>query len=167
MPEEKKQKGKSGGGFAIFIALVAIVISIAAILRTSNQGQLQWKMGEVKEKVGKDLSTTRDYWNQRMAELSTQIELLEAKSNLLKARMYVKLNNDFEKAAAEIQEVKTKLAKAKNTAAGNFIEAIGSLETQLEAMASDLKEKSPGALAKLEEFWQRLSSVVNIPGKKE
>ena len=165
MSQEKKPT--KTGRLALLISLLALIMSLYAVYKI---GAIQSSRPEVpawKTELQQQIQEVRKLADKRIQDLGMQIDLLEAKAGLLKARMYLAVEKNTEKATAEVEKSKTWLKKAYQNARGDMQKTIGMMEEDLSKAKEMVSEQSDRAIKEIEALGGRIENLVRQKDKKE
>lgn len=140
----------------LIIAIVALVVSIAALNKAGGRPDVQRSIESFKSEIEPTITELKEIGDKiattgtkGTAQMKTRLELAEAKVHLAIAKMNIALENNYNKAGEELKKAAANFKKARSEASKEIKGKITKLETKLVKVQQDVKNKSSQAADKL------------------
>jgi len=148
--------------FALALAIIALIVGAVVYSRVEGIRDVKARMEAVERDVDELAARAEAEARAKENELNTQAKLLEAKGEILRARVELEVNQKFGKSIEAMERAKEKLAEARATADEALQARIDRLGADVDTLEQKVRDESVEAINDLQillDEWEiRLSS---------
>ena len=135
---------------ALALSVIALAVSVMAYGRAGGVEDIKTRIGAAEQSVEELEARTEAEAQAKQNELNTQAKLLEAKGQMLRARVELEINQNHEKAIEAMERAKEKLAEARTTADEAMRARIDQLNADIDAVEQKVRGKATEAINELQ-----------------
>ena len=135
---------------ALALSIIALVVGLMAYSRAGGVEDIKTRIGAAEQSVRELEARVAAEAQAKENELNTQAKLLEAKGEMLRARMELEINQDREKAVEAVERAREKLVEARTTAGEAMQARIDQLSADIDTMEQKVRGKATEAVNELQ-----------------
>jgi Skp family chaperone for outer membrane proteins len=135
---------------ALALAIIALIVGAVVYSRVEGIRDVKARMEGVERDVDELAARVEAEAQAKQNELNTQAKLLEAKGQMLRARVELEINQNHEKAIEAMESAEEKLAKARTTADEALQARIDQLGADVDTLEQKARDESVEAINDLQ-----------------
>ena len=135
---------------ALALAIIALIVGAVVYSRVEGIRAVVARMEAVERNVDELVVRIEAEAQAKENELNTQAKLLEAKGEMLRARVELEVNQRFGKAVEAMERAREKLAEARTTADEALQARIDQLSADVDTLEQKARDKSVEAINDLQ-----------------